>query len=91
LYDPQSVGAKSYLAVAQELLRRIENANVTIAEPQTPASAAAPPAISADQEPTAPAATQTEGPEASTPASVLTDGPEPHSNADPLPEVTTHE
>src|ERR687889_942146 len=33
LYDPQSVGAKSYLAVAQELLRRIENPSVTIEQP----------------------------------------------------------
>ncbi len=33
LYDVQSVGAKSYLAVAQELLRRIESAAVTIQEP----------------------------------------------------------
>jgi chromosome partitioning protein len=33
LYDVQSVGAKSYLAVAQELLRRIENSAVTIEEP----------------------------------------------------------
>jgi chromosome partitioning protein len=28
LYDVQSVGAKSYLAVAQELLRRVESAAV---------------------------------------------------------------
>lgn len=33
LYDVQSVGAKSYLAVAQELLRRIESPAVTIQEP----------------------------------------------------------
>jgi hypothetical protein len=33
LYDVQSVGAKSYLAVAQELLRRIESPSATIAEP----------------------------------------------------------
>jgi chromosome partitioning protein len=31
LYDVQSVGAKSYLAVAQELLRRIESPGATIA------------------------------------------------------------
>jgi chromosome partitioning protein len=30
LYDVQSVGAKSYLAVAQELMRRVENSTVTI-------------------------------------------------------------
>jgi chromosome partitioning protein len=41
LYDVQSVGAKSYLAVAQELLRRIENSTVVIEEPApTPAIAA---------------------------------------------------
>ena len=33
LYDVQSVGAKSYLAVAQELMRRVENSAVT----ETPA------------------------------------------------------
>src|SRR3982750_4928178 len=33
LYDAQSVGAKSYLAVAQELLQRVENAAVTISSP----------------------------------------------------------
>src|SRR6476659_1066697 len=30
LYDPQSVGAKSYLAVAEELLRRLEHSEATI-------------------------------------------------------------
>jgi chromosome partitioning protein len=37
LYDVQSVGARSYLAVAQELLRRIESPAVTIQEPVAPA------------------------------------------------------
>ena len=36
LYDVQSVGAKSYLAVAQELLRRVENAGVTEAPEALP-------------------------------------------------------
>jgi chromosome partitioning protein len=36
LYDAQSVGAKSYLAVAQELLRRVEGADVTIAPGHVP-------------------------------------------------------
>jgi chromosome partitioning protein len=36
LYDAQSVGARSYLAVAQELLRRVENSTVTIKEPPAP-------------------------------------------------------
>jgi chromosome partitioning protein len=41
LYDVQSVGAKSYLAVAQELLRRIENSSVIIEEPPAPPAATA--------------------------------------------------
>ena len=94
LYDPQSVGAKSYLAVAQELLRRIEHPSVTIPEPTT---AAAPAASGA--EPSTPATDMTDSPEMTeirpepegAPASVATDTPEPHSEADPLPEVTTHE
>ncbi len=36
LYDVQSVGAKSYLAVAQELMRRVENAGVTEAPEPLP-------------------------------------------------------
>jgi chromosome partitioning protein len=84
LYDPQSVGAKSYLAVAQELLRRIEHPNVTIAEP-------APAAPVASAEPIAPTAVLTDGAEPSPPASVVSDSPEPHAQADPLPEVSTHE
>ena len=41
LYDVQSVGAKSYLAVAQELLRRVEGTDVTIAPAQIATAAAA--------------------------------------------------
>jgi chromosome partitioning protein len=37
LYDVQSVGAKSYLAVAQELMRRVENPAAAIEEPPLPA------------------------------------------------------
>jgi len=40
LYDVQSVGAKSYLAVAQELLGRVEGAEVTIAPAQVAAATA---------------------------------------------------
>ena len=36
LYDPQSVGAKSYLAVAQELLRRVEGAAAPVQEITVP-------------------------------------------------------
>jgi chromosome partitioning protein len=49
LYDVQSVGARSYLAVAQELLRRLENSTVTIEEP-TPAPPAAPAIVIAEPE-----------------------------------------
>src|ERR687890_423545 len=40
LYDVQSVGAKSYIAVAQELLRRVEGTDVTIAPSQVAAATA---------------------------------------------------
>src|SRR3954452_9410897 len=43
LYDAQSVGARSYLAVAQELLRRVENSSVTIQEPPSPVAPAGEP------------------------------------------------
>jgi chromosome partitioning protein len=39
LYDVQSVGAKSYLAVAQELMRRVENPAAAIEESPIPISA----------------------------------------------------
>ena len=54
LYDVQSVGAKSYLAVAQELLRRIENSSVIIEEPPAPPVATAaevPGELEADSDP----------------------------------------
>jgi chromosome partitioning protein len=98
LYDPHSVGAKSYLAVAQELLRRIEHPKVTLAEPSVAHAAPADSTVSeADS-----TASDAEGPSASTsagdeseptsaPASVTADGSESHAEADPLPEVTTHE
>jgi chromosome partitioning protein len=40
LYDVQSVGAKSYLAVAQELMRRVESPSAGIEESPPPALAA---------------------------------------------------
>jgi chromosome partitioning protein len=98
LYDPQSVGAKSYLAVAQELLRRIEHPNVTLVEPPIPhaASASAPSeasesAASVTQEPSASASVGDESDPTSAPASVMPDGSESHAEPEPLPEVTTHE
>ena len=39
LYDMQSVGAKSYLAVGQELLRRVEGANAAVMPTQMPSPA----------------------------------------------------
>ncbi len=41
LYDMQSVGAKSYLAVGQELLRRVEGANAAVMPMHLPTSAPA--------------------------------------------------
>ena len=38
LYDMQSVGAKSYLAVAQELVRRVEASEAPRAPPVPPAA-----------------------------------------------------
>src|SRR5256885_338976 len=38
LYDVQSVGAKSYLAVAQELIRRVEHGAVNSSPPAPPAA-----------------------------------------------------
>jgi chromosome partitioning protein len=60
LYDVQSVGAKSYLAVAQELIHRVERAGVTAAPgappppiPPFPPSPPTPPA--AEPQPEVPA------------------------------------
>ena len=81
LYDVQSVGAKSYLAVAQELLRRIESPAATIPEP-----AASP--LSEMSHTAPPTSEASEGaPQASGPSDAM----EPNSVADQLPEVTTHE
>ncbi len=75
LYDVQSVGARSYLAVAQELLRRLESSSVTIEEPVPP-----PPA-----QPIAGA--EPESDPAPEPESESEHDTLPH----PLPEVTTHD
>jgi chromosome partitioning protein len=59
LYDAQSVGARSYLAVAEELLRRIESPGATIEQPapvEQPLEEAAPPVSENTSEPE-PAAT----------------------------------
>jgi chromosome partitioning protein len=50
LYDVQSVGAKSYLAVAQELLRRLEGSSVTIEEPVGVPTLEAEPPIADEEE-----------------------------------------
>jgi chromosome partitioning protein len=76
LYDVHSVGAKSYLAVAQELLRRVENPTVTIGQPAAPMAE-----LETEVEP----AHLSESPPHEN-ASI------PHENAAvPLPEVTTHD
>jgi chromosome partitioning protein len=76
LYDVQSVGAKSYLAVAQELLRRVENSTVTIEQPTVPVAA---PESEVERVHLSESSPQE-------------DGPIPHENAPvSLPEVTTHD
>ena len=77
LYDVQSVGAKSYLAIAQELLRRIESPGVTI---QGAVAREQP----AQEEPTAAHAAVESEPPLAQPTETL---PE----ADPISEVTTHD
>jgi chromosome partitioning protein len=102
LYDAQSVGAKSYLAVAEELLRRIEGPGATI----EPLAAVEPPAAAVPEP--APAASESS---ASSPAPDQLAQSDPMTDADspgvsamqdpefsresesshPLPEVTTHD
>jgi chromosome partitioning protein len=83
LYDPQSVGARSYLAVAEELLRRLENSSATIAVP--------PPAAS--PEPVQPAADVPGGQpaDAAEMTSTADEVPSQPEITDSLPEVTTHD
>jgi chromosome partitioning protein len=86
LYDVQSVGAKTYLAVAQELLRRIESPGITIPTP-------APEFSSADEGVVAePTTADASAPESEGPAPESEEGhaSEPVSE-EPQPEVTTHE
>jgi len=84
LYDPQSVGAKSYLAVAEELLRRIENPSVTIEQP------AAEPAPSSK---TAAGSAESMEPADGTPepATSVSHRMDESASSDPMPEVTTHD
>jgi chromosome partitioning protein len=105
LYDAQSVGARSYLAVAEELLRRVENSTITIQEhsssvPTRPEPADSPvAAIESTADTADSAATDTEVPvPAIEPPSDELDAvtrPEPESVAsqspESLPEVTTHD
>jgi chromosome partitioning protein len=86
LYDVQSVGAKSYLAVAQELLRRIESPGITISTPVAPEFSSADEAGIA--EPTTADASAPDERHALESEGGRT--PEPMAGA-PQPEVTTHE
>jgi chromosome partitioning protein len=86
LYDVQSVGARSYLAVAQELLRRIEHPAVTIEEPAVPAAAAAEDPTGLAEE----SASPTEVPGAP-PSPVSETSAEPEPEPASLPEVTAHD
>lgn len=99
LYDVQSVGAKSYLAVAQELLRRIESPGATIAGP-APIDLGAEPEISTESahlnasngdSSTAAAPDPTESAAAADLPAPSAPAPAPVSEQEPLPEVTTHE
>jgi chromosome partitioning protein len=94
LYDAQSVGAKSYLAVAEELLRRLENAGVSIATSSLQESNSQPSAVSHDEETDARGA-DVEGSSLKLPPTDNSpDAPSTHSEpepADPMPEVTTHD
>jgi chromosome partitioning protein len=76
LYDVQSVGAKSYLAVAQELLRRIEGTSIIIEEP-----------TGATEEPVGAPTLEA----ASPPLGVEEISAPSEPEQTPLPEVTTHE
>jgi chromosome partitioning protein len=78
LYDDQSIGAKSYLAVAQELLRRVEG-NAAVAAKPVPS---APLPVSAQRPDPMP---QTEA----DPLPRTEDHPVTTADHDPLPEVTT--
>jgi chromosome partitioning protein len=96
LYDVQSVGAKSYLAVAQELLRRIESPGATIAGPASVDLAHVPEVNTASEHHNATNgdshAAVASGPTESVAASdVPAPAPAPTSDREPLPEVTTHE
>jgi chromosome partitioning protein len=78
LYDDQSIGAKSYLAVAQELLRRVEG-NAAVAAKPVPSAPL-------------PASAQRPDPMPQTEADPLPrteDHPVTTADHDPLPEVTT--
>jgi chromosome partitioning protein len=80
LYDALSVGAKTYLAVAQELLRRVENPGATesVVSPATaPPSQTEAAASSDDSHVSSPADTNASVEEISS------------GDPDPLPEVTT--
>ncbi len=82
LYDAQSVGAKSYLAVAEELLRRLEHSDATI-EPLAASSSQSLGEQPADE---------------SRPPTEMSSEPEPEpvhhlpdQATDQMPEVTTHD
>ena len=85
LYDPQSVGAKSYLAVAEELLRRLEQSSATI-EPLAASKDMEAAPVEQPSESSAPAEMGAE-PEAEPVAEHVHHLPDPHQ----MPEVTTHD
>jgi len=100
LYDAQSVGAKSYLAVAEELLRRLENSGVSI-QPSTRHDdhtglngASAPQEIALGGDGQAGSDAQYAGEHqdsTSEPAPAVSESNHEPGAAEPLPEVTTHD
>jgi chromosome partitioning protein len=95
LYDVQSVGAKSYLAVTQELLRRVESPGATIAQPVAVDHGSEPEIKAASEQFSASDGDSTAGASAPSPtesaAAPDLPAPVPTSEPEPLPEVTTHE
>jgi cellulose biosynthesis protein BcsQ len=101
LYDAQSVGAKSYLAVAEELLRRLESSSISIQPPprhdERTGLNGASPAAEVVLEPSdgqagsdAQYAGGQEDP-TSEPAPAVSESNHEPGSAEPLPEVTTHD
>jgi hypothetical protein len=96
LYDVQSVGAKSYLAVAQELIRRIESGTnqrprTAEVQPLEVAAAIAAAGQAGDVEQNLSAASVTQAPAPGETASERTASQDPDSHETSLHETSSHE